>query len=131
MSVLPVDTAPRSAGHARKRDVLKQWSLDNSGVAETLDLSASRTYDCAVEIRHAYKLTGNFCVDLEIVLDDLGVLDQVTFEAKPKSLLSDCREVEFRPKHHVPAERLAEILCSISSRIGADPTPRLWARLFG
>jgi hypothetical protein len=124
MSVFSLDTVQRSAY------ALQQWSLDDALIGDTLDLSESRTYDCALDIRGAYKLTGNFSVDLQIVLEDLGLLDRVTFEIKPKSLLSDCRQVEFRPKHHVGNDQFEEIMRSIKSRIGSDPTPGLWARLF-
>ncbi len=65
-------------------------------LSETLDLSESRTYDAALEIIGGYKLTGNFSRDLQIVLKDFDVADKVTFEIKPKSMLSDCRHVEFR-----------------------------------
>jgi hypothetical protein len=124
MSVFTLDTIQRSAY------ALQRWSLDDALISDTLDLSESRTYDCALEIRGAYKLTGNFSVDLQIVLEDLGLLDQVTFEVKPKSLLSDCRQVEFRPKHHVHNDQFGRIVRSIRDRIGSDPTPPFWARLF-
>jgi hypothetical protein len=124
MSVFSLDSVQRSAY------ALQQWSLDDTLISDTLDLSESRTYDCALEIRRAYKLTGNFSVDLQIVLEDLGLLDKVNFEIKPKSLLSDCRQVEFRPKHHVHNDRFGEIMRSIRDRVGSDPTPSLWARLF-
>jgi hypothetical protein len=124
MSVFSLDTVQRSAY------ALQQWSLDDAQIGDTLDLSESRTYDCALEIRKAYKLTGNFSVDLQIVLEDLGLLNRVTFEIKPKSLSSDCRQVEFQPKRHVDNDQFEEIMRSIKSRIGSDPTPGLWARLF-
>jgi hypothetical protein len=124
MSVFTLDTIQRSAY------ALQQWSLDDALISDTLDLSESRTYDCALEIRGAYKLTGNFSVDLQIVLEDMGLLDQVTFEIKPKSLLSDCRQVEFRPKHHVHTDQFGGIIRSIKDRIGFDPTPPFLARLF-
>jgi hypothetical protein len=124
MSVFSLDSVQRSAY------ALQQWSLDDALISDTLDLSESRTYDCALDIRGAYKLTGNFSVDLQIILEDMGLLDRVTFDIKPKSLLSDCRQVEFRPKHHVGNDQFGEIMRSIKSRIGSDPTPGLWARLF-
>src|SRR5580692_2173796 len=45
----------------------------------TLDLSASRAHDAALDILGAYKLTGNFHINLEIVFKELGVFDQVTY----------------------------------------------------
>ena len=69
-----------------------------------LALSESRAYDSALEIREAYKLTGNFHVNLEIVLEHLAAFDDVTFEIEPKPWLTgcpDCRHVEFRPNENV------------------------------
>src|ERR1019366_4227450 len=59
----------------------------------TLDLSASRAHDAALDILGVYKLTGNFHINLEIVLKDLAVFDKVTYEIEPESLppfRSDC-----------------------------------------
>ena len=85
---------------------------------DALDLSASRTYDCALEILRAYKLTGNFTLEIEIVLKDMAAFDQVTFEVKPKSPLSDNRRVVFSAKADVTLARFDEIMRSIKSRIG-------------
>src|ERR1700689_2026146 len=79
----------------------KVWVPDSRNICQTLDLSELRTYDAALETLGAYKLTGNFPTELEIVLKDLRVLDKVTFDIKPKSALSDCRHVEFWPPHRV------------------------------
>jgi hypothetical protein len=125
MSVLaPFDVAEHSKLQLRRRN------FERTNIGATLDLSESRTYDCVLKILRAYKLTGNFPVNLEIVLKDLGFLDKVTFEIKPKAMFSDCRHVEFRPKHHVTDDHFDEILRSIKSRIEFELTPRLWARLF-
>ncbi|HLN37546.1 MAG TPA: hypothetical protein VK337_07165 [Xanthobacteraceae bacterium] len=125
MSVLSIDTVSRSAA-----SVATHWTLDPRNVGHTLELSESRTYDAALETLGAYKLTGNFPVDLEIVLKDLRVLDKVTFEIKPKTLLSDTRHVEFRPTDKVQLDRFADIVRSVKNRIGADPTRPWWVRLF-
>jgi hypothetical protein len=101
-----------------------------TGVAHTLELSQSRTYDAALEILGAYKLTGNFPIGLEIVLQDLGVLDKVTYEIEPKSPLSDSRHVNFRPTAKVHADRFREIMGLVNKRIGFDATLPWWARLF-
>ena len=87
----------------------------------TLALSESRAYDSALEIRGAYKLTGNFHTNLTIVLEHLAALDDVTFEIEPKSWLTSCqgcRHVEFRRHDNVQRDRFAEILQSIKGRIG-------------
>jgi len=125
MSVLSIDTDSRSA-----TSVTTHWASDPRNVGLTLELSESRTYDAALETLGAYKLTGNFPVDLEIVLKDLRVLDKVTFEIKPKTLLSDTRHVEFRPTDKVQLDRFADIVRSVKNRIGADPTRPWWVRLF-
>jgi hypothetical protein len=125
MSALSIDTVSRSATSATTH-----WALDPRNVGQTLELSESRTYDAALETLGAYKLTGNFPVDLEIVLKDLRVLDKVTFEIEPKTLLSDTRHVQFRPTDKVHLDRFADVLRSVKNRIGADPTRPWWVRLF-
>src|ERR1700687_1074086 len=125
MSVLSIDTVSRSATSATTH-----WALDPRNVDQTLELSESRTYDAALETLGAYKLTGNFPVDLKIVLKDLRVLDKVTFEIKPKTLLSDTRHVQFRPTDKVHLDRFAEIMRSVTNRIGSDPARPWWVRLF-
>jgi hypothetical protein len=61
--------------------------IKGRNVEYALDLSESRAYDCALEILEAHKLTGNFHVNLEIVVKHLGAYDKVTFEIEPKSYL--------------------------------------------
>ena len=92
MSMTSIDTVRRAATSANK-----PWAAGSGNISQTLELSELRTYDAALETLGAYKLTGNFPTELEIVLKDLRVLDEVTFDIKPKSPLSDCRHVEFRP----------------------------------
>ena len=77
-------------------------------------------------------MTGNFHAGLQIVLKDFGVADKVTFEIKPKSMLSDRRHVEFRINDNAEMDRskFNEIMRAIKSRIGRDPTPRWWTRPF-
>ena len=82
--------------------------MDPRNVGQTLELSELRTYDAALETLGAYKLTGHFPTELEIVLKDLRVLDQVTFEIEPKTLLSDTRHVQFRPTDKVHLDDLPE-----------------------
>jgi hypothetical protein len=98
----------------------------------TLDLSKSRAYDAALDILGAYKLTGNFHINLEIVLKSLGAFDKVTFEVEPKAKLPyhpfhpDCRHVVFRPSANLPLDRFGEIIRSIEARIGFDAAPPWW-----
>jgi len=89
----------------------------------TLDLSKSQAYDAALDILGAYKLTGNFHINLESVLKSLGAFDKVTFEVEPKAKLPyhpDCRHVVFRPSANLPLDRFGEIIRSIEARIGFD-----------
>jgi hypothetical protein len=123
MSVL--DTVSRSATSATTH-----WALDPRNVGQTLELSESDTYDAALETLGAYKLTGHFPTELEIVLKDLRVLDKVTFDIKPKSPLSGCRHVEFRPTNKVHWDRFVEIMRTVRKRIGANSTQSWWMRLF-
>ena len=106
------------------------WAPDSRNISQTLELSELRTYDAALETLGAYKLTGNFPTELEIVLKDLRVLDKVTFDIKPKSPLSDCRHVEFRPTDKVHRDRFVEIMRTVRKRIGANSTQSWWVRLF-
>jgi hypothetical protein len=123
MSMTSIDT--RSATSAGK-----VWAPDSRNISQTLELSELRTYDAALETLGAYKLTGNFPTELEIVLKDLRVLDKVTFDIKPRSELSDCRYVEFRPTEKVHGDRFVEIMRTVKRQIGADSTQPWWARLF-
>jgi hypothetical protein len=125
MSMTSIDTVRRSATSASKL-----WAADSRSISQTLELSEVRTYDAALETLGAYKLTGNFPTELEIVLKDLRVLDKVSFEIKPKSPLSDCRHVEFRPTDKVHRDRFIEIMRTVKKRIGADSTQPWWMRLF-
>jgi hypothetical protein len=125
MSMTSIDTVRRAATSANK-----PWAADSRNISQTLELSESRTYDAALETLGAYKLTGNFPTELEIVLKDLRVLDKVTFDIKPKSPLSDCRHVEFRPTDKVHRDRFVEIMRTVEKRIGADSTQPWWIRLF-
>jgi hypothetical protein len=123
MSVLAVESA------ASARQAPRHPNADSAKRGDTLEISESRTYDCALEILGAYKLTGNFPLDLEIVLKNLGVLGQVSFEIKPKSIFSDCRRVEFLAGGKIDPDQFRDILRRIESRIGSDSTPLSWKRL--
>jgi hypothetical protein len=95
----------------------------------TLDLSKSRAYDAALDILGAYKLTGNFHINLEIVLKSLGAFDKVTFEVEPKAkppYHPDCRHVVFRPNANFPMDRFNEIIGSIEARIGFGAAIPWW-----
>ena len=106
MSVMSIDTVPRSATSAGK-----PRATDSGNLSQTLELSELRTYDAALETLGAYKLTGHFPTELEIVLKDLRVLDKITFDIKPKSPLSDCRHVEFRPTDKVHRRPISSRSC--------------------
>jgi hypothetical protein len=121
---------------AGRRSVAGQSELlstRSSSLSCTLDLSKSRAHDAALDILGAYKLTGNFQVNLEIVLKDLGVFDKVTYqiESNPKlSYYPDCRHVVFRPNDNVHFDMFGEIITSIKVRIGFDAALPWWVRLF-
>src|ERR1700686_475388 len=125
MSMTSTDSVRRTAAPASK-----PWAADSRSMSQTLELSELRTYDAALETLGAYKLTGHFPTELEIVLKDLPVLDKVTFDIKPKSPLSDCRHVEFRPTDKVHRDRFVEIMRTVRKRLGADSTQSWWSRLF-
>jgi hypothetical protein len=122
MSTLAMETRPRcgtlSAGQQPQAQV------------QTLELSAMRAYDCALEALGAYKLTGNFVVELEVVLKELRVLDQVGYRIKPKRLFSDCRQVEFYAKAGVTEAAFRNAIRRVQGAIGSDPPAPLWTRMF-
>jgi hypothetical protein len=112
---------------------IETMSREGGNIERTLDLSASRAYDSALEILGAHKLTGNFHVNLEIVLKDIDALDKVTFEVEPESQLpysTDCRHVLFRPSQNVQMTQFSDIMRSIRRRIGFDGRSPWWARIF-
>ena len=125
MSMSSIDTVRRAAA-----SVSKPWVADSKSISQTLELSELRTYDAALETLGAYKLTGHFPTELEIVLKDLRVLDKVTFDIKQKLPLSDCRHVEFRPTDKLHGDRFIEVMRTVKKRIGAYSTQPWWLRLF-
>ena len=89
----------------------------------TLDLSKSRANDAVLEVLHAYKLTGNFYINLEIILKHLGAFDEVTYEIAPISKLPyhpDCRHVTFRASKSIGIDRFTEIIRRLDPWIGFD-----------
>jgi hypothetical protein len=124
MSALSVENATR-AKYTARRPRVDVWSK-----SATLEISQSRVYDYALNVLHAYKLSGNFTADLEIVLKDLGLFDEVTFTIKPKSFLSDCRHVEFLPKAELQRARFRQIVHAIESCVGYEPDSSVWTRMF-
>ena len=124
MSVLASDT-PRSPVSA----TVPQDADESS--CRTLELSESRTYDRALETLGAYKLTGNFPTELEIVLRDMRALGKVTFEIKPKLRWSDCRQVEFRPKAEVRKDHFDDIVRHIKNELGSIEQKPFWTKLLG
>ena len=108
-------------------------SREDGNIERTLDLSASRAYDSALEILEAYKLTGNFHTNLEIVLKEIDAFDKVTFEVKPMSQLpyfTDRRRVLFRPNDNIHMSQFSAIMRSLRRRIGFDATSPWWVRIF-
>jgi hypothetical protein len=108
-------------------------SMEGRNIEHALNLSASRAYDSALEILGAYKLTGNFHMNLEIILKDIDAFDKVTFEIEPRSPLpysSNGRQVLFRPNGNIRMIEFSEIMGSLKERIGFDATRPWWARAF-
>ncbi len=96
-----------------------------------LDLSKSRAHEAVLDILKAYKLMGNFHVNLEIVLKDTGVFDKVTYQIERNPKLSYCqdyRHVVFKPNGNVPNDMFGDIIKSIKARIGFNAP--WWVRLF-
>jgi hypothetical protein len=105
-------------------------SARSSSRSCVLDLSKSRANYAALEVLQAYNLTGNFHVNLEIVLKDLGASGKVTHEIAPMSKLPhhpDCRHVVFRPNENIHMDEFSEIIRSIKARIGFDAA-RWWIK---
>jgi hypothetical protein len=109
-----------SVGRATRPAMAPARSMSPSAV---LDLSKSRANDAALEILGAYKLTGNFYVNLEIVLGALGARNEVTFDVQPVARLPyhpDCRHVELRARANVSPDRFDEIVRSVKARLAFD-----------
>jgi hypothetical protein len=121
------DAIPVPVPSRKPQARIVQLATPASAISETLDLSESRAYDAALDITGAYKLTGNFTLDLELVLKDLDVLDKMAFEIKPKAPLSDHRPVEFRPLAPLDERSFRAITRIVERRIGAAPS--WWYRL--
>lgn len=122
ISLPPADREFR-AGEERVTEGSEPFATRSSSLSCALDLSQLRAHDAALDILGAYKLTGNFHVNLEIALKDMGVLDKVRYEIKsnPKPpYCRDCRHVVFKPNENVPNEMFGDIIESIKARIGFD-----------
>jgi hypothetical protein len=101
--------------------------------SHTLDLSAARAHDAVLDILGVYKLTGNFHINLKIVLKDLGAFDKVTYAIEPETPLPfrlDCRHVAFRPNPGVSMDTFSDIMRAMTGRIGFDAKLSWWDRLF-
>jgi hypothetical protein len=112
---------PSVARTARPRPAVAPARSTSPSAA--LDLSKSRAYDASLEILGAYKLTGNFYVNLEIVLGALGARNEVTFDVQPAARLPyhpDCRRVELRAKPNVSPHRFDEIVQSVKARLAFE-----------
>jgi hypothetical protein len=89
----------------------------------TIDLSKFRANDAALRILGAYKLTGNFHVNLEIILKHLSAFREVIYEVAPMSTLPyhpDCRHVTFRAGENIGSDRFKEIIRRLDVWIGFD-----------
>jgi hypothetical protein len=123
MSAIAIDSGPRVAALSERRS-------QTAVASQTLELSASRAYDRAVEALGAYKLTGNFVVDLEIVLKNLRVHDKVRYCIRPKTFLSDRRLVEFYAKDRVADLTFRDAVRRIRNEVGSEPPATIWTRIF-
>jgi hypothetical protein len=95
-------------------------------LGQALDISESRAYDCALDILRAYKLSGNFPINLQIVLKDLGALADIEFVIEPKRFYSDRRRVVFRPRDNVNTDTFSAMMRSIKDRIGFESQQARW-----
>ena len=106
-----------------------RMAIHNVRLEQALDISESRAYDCALDILQAYKLSGNFPINLQIVLKDLGALADIAFVSEPKRFYSDRRRVVFQPRNNVDAETFNAIIRSIKDRIGFEAQQPWWMSL--
>ena len=108
-------------------------AVEGARMEQALDVSPSAAYDCALDILKAYKLTGNLHVNLEIIINDVGASQDVTFDIAPQRGLGsrrDCRRVVFRRKETVASDRFSRIMRSLSDRIGFDAKRSWWRSFF-
>jgi hypothetical protein len=101
-------------------------TMNSVRLEQTLDVSESRAYDCALDILRAYKLSGNFPINLQIVLQHLGALAHVAFVIEPKRFCSDCRRVVFWPRDNVDADTFSVMIQSIKDRIAFKAQEPRW-----
>src|SRR6516165_7577297 len=101
-------------------------STHNMRLQQTLDISQSRAYDCALDILRAYKLSANFPINLQIVLKDARFLADVAFVIKPKRFYSNRRRVVFWPRDNVDADAFSVMMRLIQDRIGYDAQQPGW-----
>jgi hypothetical protein len=97
----------------------------------TLNLSRSRTHDAVLDILRAHKLSGNFHLNLEAVLKDMGFLDKVTYHIERNLALvwsPDCCRVVFSGNKNLPNAMFEDIMRSIAARLGFDRP--WWGKLF-
>jgi hypothetical protein len=97
----------------------------------TLNLSRSRTHDAVLDILKAHKLSGNFHLNLEAVLKDMGFLDKVTYHVERNVALvwsRDCRRVVFSGNKNLPNAMFEDIMSRLTARLGFDRP--WWGRLF-
>jgi hypothetical protein len=101
----------------------------SQGRERTLALSRMRTHDAVLDILKAYKLSGNFHTNLDLVLKDMGVSDMVTCRSEPHPAFAvpDRRHVVFTFRSDVPDGKCDGIVRAIEARIGFGPP--WWGRL--
>jgi hypothetical protein len=71
-------------------------------------------------------LSGNFPINLQIVLKDARFLADVAFVIEPKRFYSDRRRVVFWPRDNVDADAFSVMMRSIQDRIGYDAQQPGW-----
>jgi hypothetical protein len=95
-----------------------------------LYLSRLGTHRAALDVLKAYKLSGNFQVNLDAVLKDMGLSGKLTYRIVPSPVLAypDRRHVVFKPNGNVPDEVFDGMINSVKVRIGFEEP--WWGRLF-
>jgi hypothetical protein len=117
--LVPEGAAPMSTDATRT-------AMNSVRLEQTLDVSKSRAYNCALDILRAYKLSGNFPINLQIVLQDLGALPYIAFVIEPKRCCSDRRRVLFRPRDNVDADTFSVMIQSVKDRIAFEAQEARW-----
>jgi hypothetical protein len=129
-----IATKLNSLGAYRGRRTRRPGPARRSPRSCTLDLSRSRIRHAARQVVGRRESAGNFHLDIETVLKDLGAFAHVSFAVEPVGRLPchpDCRHVVFRPNGDVSVDRFRGIMRAVKARAEFDARRPWWVCSLG